>query len=343
MRSSRKFILSVVLFLAIVAGVSTALLYPFLNSEASAYQDAGAREELAGEVDYIVCGASQAMNSFVPAILDEELGTCSYDVAGSMFTLYGRYYLLEKELARNPVDTVVLELSSDTFVRDETAELGWGDYFLLMKLDDFPERMHCLVTCVSPKVWANVYALDLTGALTFWKNYVRGGSLHNVDYAMKGYEAAVPEDMSIPASDVQAAYHSEKLDTDFRATNVAQFRELVELCRAHGTDIVVVTAPVPESTLWKYDGWDDFRSQVVTLCEEEGLTYYDFNLYKGRADFLDDATCYSNDRHLSREGAPGFTRTYCDVVSRADAGEDVASLFFESYEEAVAATSYAAL
>ena len=61
------------------------------------------------------------------------MGTVSYNLAGVLMSMQGRYELLEQEFQRNPVDTLILEMSLDTLTRKESYHVE-GDMSLLPRL-----------------------------------------------------------------------------------------------------------------------------------------------------------------------------------------------------------------
>ena len=113
MHSSKKVFLRTLAVLLVVLGLSVLIILPYMES-----QERKTRKDLAGTVDYLVVGASHAQLGFVPSVLDQELGVNSYNLSSLLMPVTGRYFLLEKEIKRNPVKTVVLEVSYDTLAID---------------------------------------------------------------------------------------------------------------------------------------------------------------------------------------------------------------------------------
>ena len=110
MHSFKKAMKSSMIFLILLTICTETIVYPYFHSETYHYQDGYVREELQGTLDFLICGASQAQRGISPMILDQKLGCNSYNIASPLMTLHSRYYMLEKELERNPVKTVIIEL-----------------------------------------------------------------------------------------------------------------------------------------------------------------------------------------------------------------------------------------
>ena len=116
MRNFKRILKTVSLFLAVIIVLSVVFGALYLRGENYDYQDYRERDALAGELTMLINGASYVMYGIDPDVLDAYLGANvhSYNLTTSMLTLEGRYALLKKELERNPVKTVILEVSPDT-------------------------------------------------------------------------------------------------------------------------------------------------------------------------------------------------------------------------------------
>ena len=181
MPSSKKAILSAAVVLFLVVAISAVITMPYLHSEAEYYLDSEVREELAGSIDCIILGSSHTLTAFDTGTIDERLDCFSYNISGLQMTLDARYYLLEKEITRNPIDTVILELSYNAFTRIEDEEYAHGDESTIARLDSFPERMGYLFRYVSLDDWLNLYSRQISSGLSHYASMVLG-SLKNAEF-----------------------------------------------------------------------------------------------------------------------------------------------------------------
>ena len=127
MRNFKKTARAVLALLLCVLVLYAGYTAPYFYGTAYYYQDASARSALRGSLNLLISGSSHAFRAFIPEQLDRTLGTESYNLACSMQTMEGRYRLLRKELERNPVQTVVIELSYNALTRSRAAEGPEGD------------------------------------------------------------------------------------------------------------------------------------------------------------------------------------------------------------------------
>ena len=338
---AKRTLLSILCGIVALVALSFLVSEPFYHTEASYLRDSNLRSQLAGEIDFICVGTSHTLNDFVPAVLDEELGTDSYNMSGLMTTIPGRQYLLEKELDRNPIKTVVLGVSPSTLTRDEHNEQAQGDHNLLAKLDSLGERFKYTFTHVDFMDLPNVYALNTEMGIAWWRLLQLGEtSYSHVDYDAKGFYDSDPQDQTLTEEEAVRLHDSNWIDSAFREENIQEWNELCDMCDERGLEVVIVNLPCSDDMLWCNDNWDSSSLWFKEFCQQRGYTYYDFNLLKDRQSLLTDDISFSNQDHLSTEGALAFTERFCQLLQRSRAGEDVSGEFYDDYASMKADSPY---
>lgn len=341
MQTFKRILLSALGLLCCLAILSVIVIEPALKTEAAYYNDQRLRRELSGSIDFIALGASHGLAAFDPRILDEELGCCSYNLSGSMMTSYSKLYLLNKELARNPVKTVVLEIAFDSFARDEAKEYAIGDAVTVERLDSVPERIAFMLRYVGLEDWMNVYSRGLAQGITGWKRILTGRADSCVDAAAKGFLAKDPADLSLTPEQAAKRYAGREISSHRFQKTVDRLGEMIRVCREKDAKVIVCVTPLPDSTLWERSGWDDFRVWLKDYCEQTGCPCYDFNLLKARYELFSDTESFYDDGHMSAAGAAAFSRAFAQLLRRAEQGEDVSALFYASYDEMLRDSPYA--
>lgn len=339
MRISKKLLASLVCFLLTLVLVSGLILYPVTRCRMRHYRDGALRESLAGQIDCLYLGASQSITAFRPQIIDGILGTSSYNLSAQMMDLDSRLYLLEKELARNPVEHVVLEISQDTLCRDPETEYAEGTAITVQRLDSMAEALDFMGKHVSVNDWLNIYSRLLATGLSQWLDLLRGSPRDQVDAEARGFYPRPTGDVRLTDP---AAVTPIPLELDYRQENRQQVLRLLELCREKGARVTVVVLPLPDSFLWGRTGWDRFHGDLETFCAEQGCEFYDFNLLKDRYVLFSDRTCFYDSTHMSSDGAAVFSKTYAMILQLAAAGAPVDTCFYETYEQMLADSPYAA-
>lgn len=338
MQTFKRFGLYVLGIVLIVALVSAAFIVPWLHTPTD-YHDQALRGRLAGQIDTLIIGQSYAMNGIVPAKLDEKLCTYTYNLSGSLMPVYGQAYMVEKELARNPVRHIILEITPDTFTCDERKTYGNGDSYIIARLDSFSERLDYLVSYVDPSDWPSVYARMLLLSMRSAASRLLG-RMERIDESCMGYTPKEVQDMTLEPEWARAMHRCMSIFNAPREENIREYEALLELCLDAGCEVTIVYPPVSHAKVWQLYDQDKFRLWAQELAGRYGVPLFDFNLLRDRYTLFSDASSFSDDSHPSAEGAQVFSEVMADVLLAYRAGEDVSPLFYSSYDEVIADSPY---
>lgn len=342
MHNFRKVLLSLIGVFLIFFVLSSLVLEPYLLSEAKYYQDRRLRESLAGEIDFISVGASNGLCALDAQVVDQELGCFSYNLSGSLMTLNASKFLLEKELKRNPIETVIIDLSYETLIRASADEHGEGDSITYARLSSLPERLKFLATCVPLNDWLSIYAYHFfPAALEYLLSSLHGdlSAYQNVNYEAKGLLARKAADLELNAEEAKVRYNEKLLNTNFREQNIRRLISLIRLCKEYDVRIILATFPRSDASIWSVYGQDDFYQWAQDFAREQNCEFYDMNLLKDRYILFNDRVSFYDDQHMSDEGAAVFTKAFCDIIQKGET-EDVSQSFYDSYEAMKADSPY---
>ena len=329
MRSFKKVMVSVITIVVLFSLISAVIICPYINSETFYYEDKDLRANLSGTLDYLIIGSSHGLSAFKTSVLDEELGCNSYNLSGGMMTFAARKFLLQKELERNPIHTVVIEVSHNALTSENDDGYGEGDSAFLPRLDSFSERVRYLVKSVKIDDWLNIYSKLFIQGLSYYKH--RGTIA--VDYAAKGYHAKETRDITLSENLIAEKYNSGMISTAFTDYNIRYLEQMIACCKDHDARVIIAVVPIADVSIWGYNNIDDFDIWLKNFCVENDCECYNFNLLRDRYQLFNDATSFYDGAHLSDPGATVFTRAYVDIIQKTDKGEDVSPLFFNNYEE----------
>lgn len=333
MRSFKKFLFSVIAFALILSLTCSAISFPaFLNG--SDYNDSQKRKELAGSIDYIFCGASHALAAFIPSIIDQELGINSYNLSSSSSYFHGREALIEKEIQRNHLNTVVIEISTDGLARDNNDDNSTGEPYIICKLDTFSEKMHYAFSHLSflNNDFENVISILLRYGLKSWKAWLNGefGKVQK----NKGFIPNPISDISIPEDEIIRRYNQNTDDSySFKDTNIESLIKIIDRCHENNVRVMVVVTPISDARIWKNKNINDFYQKLTALCSNNDCPVYDFNLAKERFSVFSDSHSFSNETHLSSDGAAAFSQAFSRFLNALNTGADTSALFYQSYDE----------
>lgn len=331
MHNFKKALRTSLIFLLLVALISAVIIYPYFYSETFQFQDGYVRDGLAGSLDLILCGSSQTVRGISPAILDDRLGCNSYSISSPLMTLKARYTILKKELDRNDVNLVILELCYDTMVRDRDVVGLEGDLYMMGRFTNFSDRLSYFLSAARLEEYADFYYNLLDMGLTSWKSWGSRSIGTSLTYRDKGFYPmnSVPIKM-IP----QEKFHQEAILTEVVEENLKYLEKILALCQERDIPIIMIATPLADAAIMSYDSLDVIHDFLTGISQKWDCPYYNFNLYKGKSTLFPDSDAYCDRNHLSLSGAEAFTGLLAEVVQDSLEGKDLSHLFHASYTEA---------
>lgn len=335
MRSFKKALLSTLAVLLCFALLVAIAVYPYFAFDAFYYQDASVRQSLAGQFDLLISGASQGLCSIIPKTLDETLGCTSYNLCGALEPMKYRYLLLKQEVERNPVSTVILELSYDAMTRtrdDSGLELA---IYQLGRLETASQRISYLFTEVSPKYYGSILSDTVERGMGVWKKLLRGKLEAPPKLESQGFYPYA-NFSPMPDKDTYQYHRSEGcILTEPTEENLYYLEQILTLCQRNNIKVILLAVPTSESFLWREDNLDVMRQWYQDTSAKWDCTFYDFNLLKSKLERYPEATAYADETHMSKTGAIAFSEDLAQVLSMAQKGENIDDLFYSTYEEAI--------
>lgn len=331
MRNFKLALRTSILFLLLVAAITEVIVYPYFHSETYHYQDGYVREEMAGSLDFIICGASQAQRGISPAVLDEALEVNSYNIGSPLMTLKGRYHMLEKEVERNPVKTVIIELCYDTMYRDRDVVGPEGDYYMLGRFTSFTERMEYFFSAARLDEYAEFYCDTLQRGLNAWNEFGKNEIGTSENYETKGFAPLEthPIEMIAPEN-----YNKEEIYTDIAEENMVYLNKMFELCRSRNIKVIMVATPLADAAILSYDKLDEIHTMYKEISQQWDCEYYNFSLYKGKSEIFKESDSFFDRNHLSAAGAEVFSHILSDVIADSLDGKESYELFYDDFAQA---------
>lgn len=336
MHSFKRTLWKMLAFVLLVILVTEVITEPYFQNEIFHYQDATVRDSFAGTLDVLICGSSHAYRGISPQMLDEKLGCCSYNLSTSLMTMTGRYEMLKRELDRNPVNLVILDVSYNSMTRDRDKEGPEGDLYQLGRYTNLLERMSYFFRHFRLNEYGRAYYDTLNRGVTAWRKLLNGeGKRGSSDkYQTKGWQPAPSDFYPIVPIVEEESFHTKALNTQFNAQDVEYMRKMVELCKERDIAVIVVAVPITQYMTLMYSGMDEIYEGCCSLFQEWEVPFYDFNLYRGKTKLFPDETAYYDINHLSESGARAFTGELITLLEALKAGTDTTAWFYTSYSEA---------
>lgn len=319
-------------FLAVILVLSLLFTELYVRGENFDYQDARERDALAGKLTVLVCGSSYPLFGVDPGVVNEQLGVSCYNLSSKFITVKGRRALLEQELARNPVHTVLLEVNPDTLLRDRAEEGPEGDLPLLGRLGSTRQRLEYLTGAFSlpelPMVYYDVVSKGIEAGVRLLRGEYR---TENTDMRL-GFHPNPKQDREL-SSDYRAMYHLRSLPERIDPQTVAELEELIALVLENGARPILFTMPQSKLYNCMYDNLDFFHNWYVGFAAEHNVSYLNFNLARDKVEVLPDDACYYDETHLNADGAELFSRMLASALLKLYNGKDFAWEFYASYKD----------
>ena len=342
MHNFNKALIRIGILAVILLVISVLIMRPYFNQDIYYYQDRDLRESYAGQLDTLIVGSSEGLRGLEPTVLDRTIGTCSYNLSNVMMTMCGRYTLMKYEISRNPVDTVILELSYESMSRDRENEVPQGDVTLLGRLDTPWQRISFIAEAFPLDELPWLYYDTLTRGIEcieILANDVPHGPYEET-ILRKGFVTSASQDVSLTQEEYLRMYHTKSIDTDIELYNVQYLQRISDLCREEGIELIIVTLPQARTYTTEYADLQVVTDYYRDFAEANGWVYYDFNLLIERDTLLTETEAFNDMTHLSHPGAWDLTELLGQLMMMEDAGEDTSALFYETHAEMDAARGY---
>lgn len=330
MNNFRKIILHTLLLLLFVIMLLVGAMAPYFYGEKYYYQDYKVRKSLSGEIDTLIVGSSHALRSVKPTVLNEKLNIKAYNLSSPLMSMYGRYVLLKKEVERNKIKTVYLELSYNALTIDRE-NLGFeGDLYVLGRLDNTKERLNFSQTAFRKDEYSKVFS-DIIQRSAY--SLSKFSTEPIAQYETYGYLPVEVNDQSLTFEEKNKILNTELLDTEIKKENLEYFNKIIKLCNDNNIKIVLVVTPVTEKMILKYKNLDELFSQYTYLAKENNSEYYDFNLDKKTKELYSEKESFYDETHMSDYGAETFSIRFSEIIKKANEDQDVSNEFYRSYNE----------
>lgn len=342
MRSFKKALLAVALVLLIVIVFSIGAIVVAIKAPSSLISEKKALQKFAGSIDLVTVGASQCYYSFQPIIIDEELNCFSYNLAQNSIRNDQRALLLKNELSRNDIKTVIIEISHDVLLRSGKLKDADAAAKYLLKLDSADQIVETLSKQIPPSSYVYIYSEVMQNAMKSLMSFIKKPRSSGSP-SLKGAVSFKPTDWSLDSESAKELLDSNQIFSKDRVSqsSIDGLMDIIELCKENDIRTIVAVVPVSDKFIWTNRNLDEFRTWLNDFCTENELELYDFNLIKARYSLFSDENSFSvDDTHLSGIGAEAFTKYFCDMLKRVDAGCDISSEFYNTYEQMKADSPY---
>lgn len=331
MHSIKRVAVRVVLVLLMVVGLQALVRLCYEKWSAQTVQSKLERKQLKGTIDTLYCGTSLTYYGFDPELLDEELGTSSFNLGTSAQPYIGTYYLIRETVEANPVKQIYLTISLPQLLRDEPGTASYVSAF--ENMCSWKWKLAYLAAVGKEEVWTAclLYSTQVESYLawnTVTSNLVNKLFIRQVpeSYAGRGLRTSEAVfDGQKKKNNRNNIWDGEAGLEQVSSEAMCYLEKIADFCREEGIALTLVALPHSQVYTQQAGDLDDFHTVFSEKAQEWGAKFYDFNLYKDRLTvFTDDK--FADDHHLNVAGGKTFSQILAQVVMSDDPQE----YFYES-------------
>lgn len=268
-------------------------------------------------LDLIYIGSSHAYCTFDPEIIDNALGTNSFNFGSPLQHPDATYYVLKEVLKYHKPEMVVFEVYWDML--DDEFDLKQADTVIsAIGSRDFEREFIKEVFPINEMVKYYFkpvrYQQDV---FNYWnKEFVEDfEEEHDVELLNTDTEAIagvsrhkgrgfIYSDIIMPSSEFYEKNQFVGLDGDEWVFNEAQkeyVEKIVKLARENDIEIVFVTAPIATISMEHIVNYDGIHNKIANLAKELDVPYLDYNMVNMEENMLENKN-FRDDAHLNFSG-----------------------------------------
>lgn len=299
-------------------------------------------------LDMIYAGSSFCLRAFNPYVIDEILGTNSYNMGTPAQAVNQTYVAVKTAIEEHEIDSVILAINYSSLESDwpEGAKVafmqakGENESFIERMKDsisfmlDEDNRNECTsINFLFPWIYNHVSIdkqsiLDnINAKLTAEADFVTEEA--NTVYLGKGFGYYIGE---IDCNTIGNKNSKTLYTNEFSVGAFQEVEEIALLCQENDVELIAINVPRPVLDVISY-GPDYFVKQerLKQLFQENGAEYYDFNLIKPEIMELKDEY-FADVEHLNEKGAKVFSASFAEFLRLRSDGENLDKYFYTSEE-----------
>ena len=355
-RPSIKALLHGAIFLAAAGVFCWALafvLVPYGSKSAIMWHDL----RQVGQLDTVYLGTSLVGRSVDPNLIDERLGTESFNMATPSQTLEDSYLGIEDAIKNHGVKRVVLGVEYAGLVSKADTKAG---VFVTEKAkgESLPEALRDLSIAIDAQTWLGDPAAisillfpwqiqhvdSLSEAVQNVQMKLGGASIYEAGaldeagwtYYGKGFGSTSSVNSYAFGPDYYYINYYEIAGADsFNPDRMAVLERICGLCADNGVELVLVTTPLSDAQIVSFgEQYGRFAEQLRAFADEHGAKFFDINL--ARPELFADSNAYYHDfQHMNYAGSQAFSEALAKLLAGIDAGAPVDD-WFGSYADRIA-------
>lgn len=272
-------------------------------------------------LDLVFLGSSHAYRSFDPEIFDSKLGISSFNMGHSSQNPVDSYYVLKEVLKYQKPKVVVFE---QYFVIAEGEDTDFiSATYTYDYLSPSLNKLKCLLDEFKVKEYPKAIFLSIRDKNN-WSNLkiIKDNIVR--EFKLLSQLFSGHEEREVPKKSLTGEYYkglgyvsndgvvSEKELTvenkfkDYNGPNWNQKKlqydnKVIELCKENNIKIIMITAPLPPSSLKLIKNYDEIHNKYQEIADKNGVEYLDYNYINMDKNMFTDRNFKDAD-HLNTSG-----------------------------------------
>lgn len=298
-------------------------------------------------IDVLFIGSSHCYRSFIPSILDIEMGGVnSFNCGTSSQALDGSFVILKEAAKYNKLKHVYLEVyfnvgftgnykdrsqMTQTYIIADYLRPSFEKVRYMFNASSKEHYLNSFI--VARRNWEKLYDIDYIRNLLqkknteVYKKYKYNYVTWSAEwYAGKGYVASA-EQVDEWNYFQRGVLDGQKFD-DLAEDWYKSLDEIITFCDKEKIPLTLVSAPMSNYYLASLEYYDDYINLIGEIATEAEIEYLDFNLCK--EEFIPNSSeIFKDVDHLNNKGAEIFSHVFADYYN----GYTDDSIFYESYAD----------
>lgn len=340
MNSSKKTVIRVLkilcVFLAILI-VESGLSF-FIEKPTTSHWKAHELRQNKDVITNVFIGPSRTLNSINPETTDKYLQGYSYNL-GTATQKFSQSYYIVKDCIKTykNFDILCLEVNGldnpiefiDIMSRKSAMDLILNPFVKLefmhnnFLIDELPYLFLSLSSII------NIYDFSLMKKSVSIKlsdeyhNYEPTELFSDCYYVGRGFS---PCQRVIDDEKYEAIKAIE--DFELNDDSLLYLYKIIDICNKNNITIVFYSTPRPDRFIERnIDLYDYCYNKYEEISSENGISFYDFNLYKNKSDLFEDRIDYVDTAHLNDVGSEKFSEILGKTISLDLQGQDCSNDF----------------
>ena len=328
MLSFKRFLYKLLIVFVLVTVLFSLLINIGIDSNLSQGHIRKELKEKEGTIETIVVGSSKSAQGIDPNIVSNQLNTKCFNISANGASLSARLSLAKQYIMKNPVKSVILDVSIDSMVLT-SEQFGHQGQFLAMqrmnKTDLFTYFIKELT--ISEKVYA-IRDLLKNGKSVIVNRIINNTNSISNNYVGNGYYIGYDSIKYFDESYLEN-YQKLQINTNVISKNEEQLCNFISLCNKQNISLYLVY--LPDSSLYvnQYSNIDEGYNYFKNICYNN-CKYINFNLLKEKDLLLPNQESYYDDTHLTTNSSTIVTNKLCELIKMLENNSSIEDLFYDS-------------